>query len=157
MNDIIIVGFVQILIIIWLLLVTILFMQERNFLGRVFPKIKRNNNDEAITLRQQFSDILKSLDQFSEREKITAKHLQELRKEGLGFIQIVEVERYNPYGDVGGDQSFTVLLLDGKKNGLILTSLHSRAGTRIYVKPVKEGKAEIELSVEEKKIMSKLS
>ena len=138
---------------VWVVILTYLFFQERDFLGRVFPKQGRGDHDETVTMRNQFSQVLEALEQFREREKVTAKHLQELRKEGLGFIQMVEVMRYNPYGDVGGDQSFSVLLLDGKKNGIMLTSLHSRAGTRIYVKPVKEGKSELELSAEEKKLM----
>ena len=138
---------------VWVVILTYLFFQERDFLGRVFPKHGRGDHNETVTLRNQFSQVLESLEQFREREKVTAKHLQELRKEGLGFIQMVEVMRYNPYGDVGGDQSFSVLLLDGKKNGIMLTSLHSRSGTRIYVKPIKEGKSELELSVEERKLM----
>ncbi len=144
------------ILLIWVVILTYLLLQDRSFLGRIFPQRGRGDEDGAITLRAHFSRVLESLEQFKEREKVTAKHLQELRKEGLGFVQMVEVLRYNPYGDVGGDQSFSVLLLDAKKNGILLTSLHSRSGTRIYVKPINEGKSELELSQEEKKLLGKV-
>lgn len=138
---------------IWVVVLSFMFFNERSFLGRIFPKDRKHYSEETISLRHQFEKIIEALDQAAERERITAKHLQELRKEGLGFIQQVESVRYNPYGDVGGDESFSLLLLDGKKNGVILTSLHSRATTRIYAKPIKEGKPQLELSQEEKDLL----
>jgi hypothetical protein len=141
---------------IWLVLLSFMFFKERSFLEKVFPLDSRKMTDEAVVLRSQFEKIILALEQSKEREKVTAKHLQEMRKEGLGFIQSVDTMRYNPYGDVGGDESFSLLLMDGKKNGVILTSLHSRANTRIYVKPVKEGKAQLELSTEEKQLLGRM-
>lgn len=141
---------------IWLVLLSFMFFKERAFIAKVFPQDLRAMSDEAVSLRSQFEKIISALEQAKEREKVTAKHLQELRKEGLGFIQSVDTMRYNPYGDVGGDESFSLLLLDGKKNGVILTSLHSRSNTRIYVKPVREGKPQLELSQEEKQLLARM-
>jgi len=64
-------------------------------------------------------------------------------------------KKYNPYNDTGGDQSFSLVLLDGKLNGTILTSLHSRSGTRIYAKVIKKGESELDLSKEEKEVLKK--
>lgn len=141
---------------VWLTLLTYFLSQDRTFLSRIFPKSSENSSNEAVTLREQFEVILGKLDHFAQRERVTAKHLQELRKEGLGFIQIVEVLRFNPYGDVGGDQSFSLLLADGKKNGVIFTSLHARSATRLYVKPIQAGKSELELSKEEKVLLKRI-
>jgi len=47
--------------------------------------------------------------------------------------------RFNPFSQTGGNQSFSLALLDGNNNGLVISSLHSREGTRIYAKMVKEG------------------
>jgi hypothetical protein len=58
--------------------------------------------------------------------------------------------RFNPFSDTGGEQSFVVSLLDGGGNGILLTSLHGRGVTRIYAKKVTAGKADQELSSEEK-------
>jgi len=157
MTEIIIVFVLIGAALVWLTILTYLLLQDRKFLSRFFPNVQNEVGDETVTLRSQFAEILVKLDHFAERERVTAKHLQELRKEGLNFIQIVEMMRYNPYGDVGGDQSFSLLLADAKKNGILLTSLHTRSGTRSYIKPINEGKSEIELSEEEKKLLSKIN
>lgn len=63
-----------------------------------------------------------------------------LRELGLKSIHKMSVLRFNPFKEVGGNQSFSVALLDGRNSGVILSSLHTREGTRVYAKPVLVGK-----------------
>ena len=64
-------------------------------------------------------------------------------------IQKVGLVKFNPFKEAGGNNSFSLALLDGKKNGIIITSLHTRERTRLYAKDILNGKAKIELSKEE--------
>jgi hypothetical protein len=57
--------------------------------------------------------------------------------------------RFNPFPDTGGNQSFALALLDESDDGYIVSSLHSRTGTRIYAKAVVGGKSDTSLSAEE--------
>ncbi len=57
--------------------------------------------------------------------------------------------RFNPFPDTGGNQSFVLALLDESDDGFVISSLHSRTGTRIYAKAVVGGKADTTLSTEE--------
>jgi hypothetical protein len=57
--------------------------------------------------------------------------------------------RFSPFKDTGGDQSFALALLDESDDGFVISSLHSRTGTRIYAKAVANGKADMTLSAEE--------
>lgn len=52
------------------------------------------------------------------------------------------VRRFNPFSETGSHQSFAVALLDGKGSGVVLSSLHTREGTRVFAKPVKQGEAD---------------
>lgn len=61
----------------------------------------------------------------------------------IGFI------RFNPFEDAGGNMSFALALLDDHSNGIIISSLHGREGTRIYAKEIKQGKSESKLTEEE--------
>jgi hypothetical protein len=70
-------------------------------------------------------------------------------------IQKVGMVRFNPFGNVGGDHSSSVALLDSKDNGVVLSSLYLRDGTRTYFKPVVAGKSEYQLSDEEKQALEK--
>lgn len=64
-------------------------------------------------------------------------------------VQKVGVVRFNPFGDVGGNQSFVIALLDNSLNGVIIQGLYSRDGIRVYSKEIKEGKSEYALGKEE--------
>jgi Protein of unknown function (DUF4446) len=67
-------------------------------------------------------------------------------RQSLGRMGIV---RYNPFEETGGNQSFALAVLDGNGDGFVISSLHARAGTRVYAKAVKGGTAESALSDEE--------
>lgn len=64
-------------------------------------------------------------------------------------IQKVALVRFNPFDDTGGDQSFSVALLDPKGDGLVISSIFSRAATRVFAKPVQHGESTYTLSSEE--------
>ena len=66
-------------------------------------------------------------------------------------LQKTSFIRFNPFNDVGGDQSFILVLLDNTDSGVIITSLHNRNNTRIYAKQIKNGRGKpAALSKEEK-------
>jgi len=64
-------------------------------------------------------------------------------------VQRVGVVRFNPFPDAGGDQSFAVALLDAEGTGLVVSSLHGRAETRVFAKAVSGGHSKHSLSTEE--------
>lgn len=70
-------------------------------------------------------------------------------------FQKIAVERFNPFNETGGSQSFVVALLDKNNTGVILTALHARERTRIYTKEVVNGKCQLGLSDEEKSALVK--
>ena len=72
-------------------------------------------------------------------------------------IQRVGVVRFNPFDETGGDQSFAIALLDQRNNGVVVSSLHSRAETRVYAKPVEGGRSSYNLSQEEQEALAQAS
>ncbi|MFA9262204.1 MAG: DUF4446 family protein [Undibacterium sp.] len=66
----------------------------------------------------------------------------ELHRLGAKSLHKFSVMRFNPFKETGGNQSFAVALLDGKNSGVIISSLHTREGTRVFAKPVKNGEAD---------------
>jgi uncharacterized protein DUF4446 len=64
-------------------------------------------------------------------------------------FQRVALVRYNPFEETGGNQSFALALLDGNADGVVLSSLHARAGTRVYAKTLSRGRSDSPLSDEE--------
>ncbi len=69
--------------------------------------------------------------------------------------QKISIVRFNPFGATGGDQSFRLAVLDAESSGYILTSIHGRGGTRVYVKPIDFGKSKYPLSSEEQQALER--
>ena len=75
--------------------------------------------------------------------------LGDLEERGRGAVQRIGVVRFNPFEDTGSNQSFALALLDGRGDGVVISSLHSRQSTRVYLKPISGGRSETALSDEE--------
>ena len=66
-----------------------------------------------------------------------------------GCLAYHSVVRYDAYGEMSGRQSSSVALLDANQTGVVISSILHRDQARIYVKPVRRGESELELSPEE--------
>lgn len=64
-------------------------------------------------------------------------------------LQHIGLVRFNPFEDTGSDQSFAIALLDDRRDGLVISSLHGRSNTRVFAKPVTDGTSSHNLSAEE--------
>ncbi|MFA5932827.1 MAG: DUF4446 family protein [Microgenomates group bacterium] len=123
---------------VWMFVLSVIVWKNTVFLKKLFP-------DKTGDFKEKLEESLRAVER-----------VESFRKKNLENVQKVYLKRYNPYHDTGGDQSFSVSLLDGHGNGLVITSLHSRSGTRVFAKPVKGGKeGGFEFSEEEKAVVEK--
>ena len=83
---------------------------------------------------------------------LTEKH-KALREQVKGCLQTVKLERYDAFDAMGGKMSYSLLLSDENKNGVILTSVYGRDESRCYAKDLKAGKSEYTLADEEKELL----
>jgi hypothetical protein len=66
-----------------------------------------------------------------------------------GCISHMSVVRYDAMNELSGQQSSTVALLDEGRTGVVISSILHRDQARLYVKQVRDGTPEYELSPEE--------
>jgi hypothetical protein len=66
-----------------------------------------------------------------------------------GAISYTALVRYDAYNEMSGHQSTSIALLDSRRDGVVLSSIHHRDQARLYAKHVRGGRAELELSPEE--------
>lgn len=57
--------------------------------------------------------------------------------------------RYDAFDDAGGKQSFALALQNDHGDGVVVTSIATRDGHRIFAKGIQGGKAEVQLTPEE--------
>lgn len=112
-------------------------------------------------LRGQEGNLEDNLRSYQDRveevdRKLTDLTEQYTRLSGAQSLssQKISLVRFNPFGDTGGDQSFSLAVLDAHDSGYVLTSIHGRQGTRVYVKPIDFGDSKYPLSDEEQQALS---
>ena len=105
---------------------------------------KNGENIERMLLNhsEKFQDLLSEF----RKQQDDIKYLDSHIKTALTRVGIV---RFSAFEDVGSDLSYAVALLDEHNNGLILTSIFSRADARSYVKPIENGQSQYKLMDEE--------
>ncbi len=111
---------------------------------------KRKKENER-TSKEILSSFLKLEKKVKELESL----VEELKKENENSIQKVEMIRFNPFSKTGGNQSFSLALLNKKNNGAVITNFYSNEGSSVYGKPIENGKSTYILSEEEKEAIEK--
>jgi len=101
-------------------------------------------------------EVLKYIKDLEGKIDATSKELKELKEKSEFCLQKIGIVRYNPFSEVGSNQSFSIALLDNNNDGFIITSLYAREGNRVYAKPIKAGKSEYTLSDEETKAIDQV-
>jgi len=72
-----------------------------------------------------------------------------LRAETRGALRHLAVVRYDAFGDMGGQLSWSLALVDDAGDGVVLTSIHGRSDARSYAKSLAGWACPQQLSPEE--------
>lgn len=117
---------------------------------RLRSRLRRILGDTGSTrLDEVLDEQAKRIAQLSTRLDALNALERELEASSRLALQKVGVVRFNPFQDSGGDQSFAIALLDQAGTGVVMSSLHGRAETRIFAKQVTNGRSAHALSGEE--------
>lgn len=123
-------------------------------LQKLSKKIKvifggRNVSEENFqpSLVRRLTEVEMKLEELEPRMKIV-EAIGEMSVQKIGFV------RFNPFHNTGGDNSFIVALLDRRNNGILISSLYTREGVRVYAKNIEKGISKNALSEEEAKLLA---
>lgn len=111
--------------------------------------------EKAESLEEVISQALKKQRKSETDLQEITKKVKELEKTALKSLQNIEIVRFNPFRELGGNQSFSLVALDKNKDGVVISSYHSKETSRVYAKPVKQGSSDFPLSKEEEKVIEK--
>ena len=137
-----ILSFFIILIFLWILIIEIR-------LKKIFSGFKAKNAEILI------SEVTKKTKELEENKKKIDDQLSVIEKRLDQSIRNIETVRFNPFPEVGGNQSFAISLLNEEGNGVVISSLYARDRMSLFAKPIKDGKSEFELTKEEKSVLKK--
>jgi Protein of unknown function (DUF4446) len=123
-------------------------------------KLRRVRADQRTVMGEGQADLVAHAAQIQEafvqlRDWVeeTATRLEErmATAEGRldGCVSHTSLVRYDAMGEMSGQQSSTMALLDSRRTGVVVSSILHRDQARVYVKQVRDGESELELSPEE--------
>jgi hypothetical protein len=134
------------------LLILVLFLARRT--GQLRRRL------DALTRGEDGRSLDAVLDAHLDKLFAVARDVDELAARsavveaaGRRAIQRVGMVRFNPFEDTGGNQSFALALTDAKGDGIVVSSLHTRTGTRVYAKAIADGRSDAALSEEEQQAL----
>jgi hypothetical protein len=133
-----------------LLLVLVMGWRGRRRRRRAIP-----GTDPGTDLAPALEKVIWRLDEMAKKVDGVSGRLPAVEDQARRAVQRVGVVRFNPFDDTGGNQSFALAMLDSKSDGIVISSLHSRQQTRIYLKQIIGGKCETALSDEEAEALKK--
>ena len=126
-----------------------LYRQTGGHLSRLFAETGHDEFGEVLLSHQrQLRRGSASLKEFDQR-------LTHVEAEQHFLLNQTGLVRYNPFSDAGGNMSFSLALLNNNGDGAVVTSLHSREGTRLYAKQVVNYESEQILTNEEKEAVTR--
>ncbi|MEA4882786.1 MAG: DUF4446 family protein [Clostridia bacterium] len=133
-----------------LLAATVVFVVSNAHLRRLSKSYRSLlAGQEGRNLETLILEYIGRVDALGAEIEKTKTDLLGLQSAVLKHVQKVGLVRYDAFDDIGGEQSFSVALLDANANGLVISGLCGREETRVYAKPVNGGRSNHTLSTEE--------
>jgi Protein of unknown function (DUF4446) len=123
-------------------------------------RLRRIRADQRVVLGDGRQDLVSHVTALQQQFEALYAYVQDAAEQLNGRMHGVEqrlqhavsysaLVRYDAYGEMSGRQSTSIALLDERRSGLVLSSIHHRDQARLYAKQVREGEPELELSPEE--------
>ncbi len=132
-----------------LLLILFLFYQVFTLKKRLTRFLRNGDKDLEELLSSQVEQTnqqQKQIDDLLERVE-SLEEISEITFQKAGLV------RFNPFKQTGGDQSFSIALLNAENDGFVITSLFGREENRVYAKPIEQGESKYSLTEEEQQAL----
>jgi hypothetical protein len=131
-----------------LLLAVLLLTVRLSRIRRAYARLLDGASHEnllAVVSRQ-----IDAAEQLQRKVSAISRETAQLGQRLSAAVRTVGFTRYDAFPDVGGQLSFSAAFLDEAGDGVVLSIINGRSGSRSYAKAVKGGRSEHQLSEEER-------
>lgn len=140
------IGLVTLLVLGWL----VLFVRLNRISQRL---VALTRGVESQSLEETLTTHMETVDRTTCRMDALEQSVGVLQAQLPSCLQRVNLVRYDAFDDVGGEQSFSLALVDAQGDGVVITSVYSRLDVRVYCKAIRNGRASHALSGEEERAL----
>ena len=134
-----------------LIIVVICSLINISKLKNKYRKVTRGTNNK--NLEELLLNSLEKIDEIEQKANDAISTSEETLKLTEKCVQKVSIQRYKAFEDIGSDLSYSIALLDGNNNGVIISSIYSRHESITYAKPIDNGISRYDLSDEEENVL----
>ncbi len=120
-----------------LFLVNIYLWVRLNAINKKYSILMKDSEDK--TLQDMFIQRVEQMNAALVEVEQIKKSQQLIREQLRGCVQKTALVRFNAYGDLAGDLSYAVAVLDENNDGVVLSCLTSRQDVRCYARDVENG------------------
>lgn len=133
------------------LILVIVTISMNNALRR---KVRRRKSVHvSADLEAVYSQTIEAVNELRSEMKNFGNQIKIVQEKVHGKVDTPVIRRFNAFADTGSDLSYSVALLDGNKNGVVLTSIYARQDSHTYGKPVFKGASDYPLTDEEQAVI----
>jgi hypothetical protein len=143
---------IALFIIILLGIVLIAMWVKLNKLRKTYVKMMDSMN--VTNLEQVLIQLRETIESTAEKSEAQQNRLNAVETAMKKMQSRVGITRYNAFGDLSSNLSFSIALMNELQDGVVLTGIHNRDETHMYAKPIAGGQSEYRLSPEEKEAIS---
>lgn len=114
---------------------------------RTIRLVRKAGVHEATRMMERHEEVLAKI-----QAQVTemGRELEEVQRKLDRCFQRMGFIRYDAFQEMGGQLSFSLALLNGHQDGIILSVLNGREDSRVYAKPITGGRSSFPLSGEER-------
>lgn len=138
----------MVLIVVLLVAAILLFLRLKS-LSRPFSRVRELTEDPAALLQAVMQTAEQTESNIARLDRKLDAHLDDSKS----FLRRIGLVRYDAFDDIAGMQSFSLCLLNGEGDGVLITYLTGKKSTRSYAVTVERGRASRELSDEERRAL----
>lgn len=135
------------IIILLLFIAVIVLFRSMGSLENKYRRLMRGASGKNI--EGLINSKLQEIEEANKSCEDSKKYIEQLEEKIKGCTQKIAIARYKAFEDVGSDLSFSIAILDGNNDGIVLTGIYSRQGSTTYAKPIDKGISRYDLSEEE--------
>lgn len=137
--------------VIWIVVLTVQLRRLRRAQSVVLGP---HGNADVIAHAAALEDqVLRSTEQWERLSQQLSTRMGGIEGAVLRVLSRHGLVRYDAYGELSGQQSCSLALLDVRGDGFVLTSIHHRDQARMYVRRIVRGKPEHRLAPEEEQAL----
>lgn len=122
-------------------------------LKKKYRKFMEGN--DAKSLEELIQTEVMDIRKLQEEDLKIEEEIKNMNHVISGCYQKTGIVKYDALTGMGGQVSFALAMLDLNNSGIMVNSIHTREGSYLYMKEIKEGTCEVLLGKEEQKALEK--